>query len=120
MDTYRRCSDIAATHQVHCPAKAIAFLICGNFLRVPAREAKTCNPQCLERFAHACKAEDEEIFRTLYDDCAPFSGTVKLPVSGTDHTFPSNDAWLRQLCRKDLFAARRRALKSRGVPGSSG
>jgi uncharacterized LabA/DUF88 family protein len=43
-----------------------------------------------------------------------YGGTVKLPVSGTKHTFTSNDAWLHLLSHKDLFAVRRGVLKFRG------
>jgi uncharacterized LabA/DUF88 family protein len=39
---------------------------------------------------------------------------VKLPVSGNDHTFASNDAWLNALSLRDLFAVRRGVLKFRG------
>ncbi|MGC2212310.1 MAG: NYN domain-containing protein, partial [Silvibacterium sp.] len=64
--------------------------------------------------AHACKAADETVFRILYYDCAMYSGTVKLPVSGTSSTFTSSDAWLHTLSHKDLFAVRRGVLKFRG------
>ena len=64
-----------------------------RFLRVVAKKAKkTYDPDFIEKFAHACKAADEELFRILYYDCAPFGGTVKLPVSGAERKFASNDA----------------------------
>lgn len=50
----------------------------------------------------------------LYYDCAPYTGTVKLPVSGNTHTFTGSDRWLEELARKDLFAVRRGVLKFRG------
>ena len=93
----------------------IAILIDGGFLRVIAKKAhKTYNPDFIEAFAHACKAGDEDIFRILYYDCAQYGGTVRLPVSGAEHTYVSNDAWLHALSYKDLFAVRRGVLKFRG------
>lgn len=93
----------------------IAILIDGGFLRVVAKKAKkTYDPDFIEKFAHSCKSADETIFRILYYDCAMYSGTVKLPVSGTSFTFTSNDAWLHTLSHKDLFAVRRGILKFRG------
>jgi len=93
----------------------VAVLIDGGFLRVTAKKAKkTYNPEFIEKFAHACKAADESIFRILYYDCARYSGTVKQPVSGTDLIFQSSDAWLHALSHKDLFAVRRGVLKFRG------
>lgn len=95
-------------------AKAIV-LIDGGFLRVEARKAaKIYDPAFIEKFASACKGVDEELFRVLYYDCAPYTGTVKLPVSGTPFTFVGSDAWLHELSRKDLFAVRRGVLKFRG------
>lgn len=92
-----------------------AVLIDGGFLRVTAKRfKKTYDPDFIEIFAHACLASDERIFRVLYYDCAAYGGTVKLPVSGSSHTFVSNDAWLHALSHKDLFAVRRGVLKFRG------
>ena len=97
------------------PNFKVAVLIDGGFLRVVAKRAKKIyDPDFIEKFAHACQAVDEGIFRILYYDCAMYSGTVKLPVSGTSHTFTSNDAWLHTLSHKDLFAVRRGVLKFRG------
>jgi len=93
----------------------VAVLIDGGFLRVVAKKGKkTYDPDFIERSAHLCPSADESIFRILYYDCAMYSGTVKLPVSGTSHTFTSNDAWLHALSHKDLFAVRRGVLKFRG------
>jgi uncharacterized LabA/DUF88 family protein len=93
----------------------VAVLIDGGFLRVEAKRAKkTYNPDFIERFALACKAADESLFRILYYDCAQYAGTVKLPVSGKPHLFLSSDAWLHALSHKDLFAVRRGVLKFRG------
>jgi uncharacterized LabA/DUF88 family protein len=96
-------------------AKKIIVLIDGGFLRVRAVKADhKYDPSFIERFAHGCKADDEEVLRILYYDCAPYSGTVKLPVSGKQFTFEGSDKWLEELACKDLFAVRRGVLKFRG------
>jgi hypothetical protein len=70
-----------------------AILIDGGFLRVQTKRAKkTYNPNYIERFALACVANDEDLFRVLYYDCAPYTGSVKLPVSGNPHQFEGSDA----------------------------
>ncbi len=95
--------------------KRIAILIDGGFLRVNARKAgKTYNPSFIEQFALSCPAADEEIIRVLYYDCAPYTGSAKLPVSGASHTFDGSDEWLHDLSRRDLFAVRRGVLKFGG------
>jgi len=97
------------------PEIKVAILIDGGFLRVVARKARvTYDPEFIEKFAHLCRAADESIFRILYYDCAMYGGTVKLPVSGSAHTYASSDAWLHGLSHKDLFAVRRGVLKFRG------
>ena len=93
----------------------VAILIDGGFLRVQSKKAlRTYNPEYIERFALACKAADESLFRILYYDCAGYEGTVKLPISGRPFAFQSSDGWLNELSRKDLFAVRRGVLKFRG------
>lgn len=93
----------------------IIILIDGGFLRVHARKAnKSYTPDFIEKFAHSCKSADEEVFRVLYYDCAPYAGSVKLPVTGQAHQFQGSDQWLHELSRKDLFAVRRGILKFRG------
>lgn len=95
--------------------KKIVILIDGGFLRVKCGQAgKQYNPAFIENFAQLCKLQDEEILRVLYYDCAPYSGTVKLPVTGSSHTFAGSDKWLEDLARRDLFAVRRGVLKFRG------
>lgn len=93
----------------------VVILIDGGFVRVEAKKAKkTYDPDFIERFALNCKGADEDLFRILYYDCALYTGTVKLPVSGTPFTFQASDAWLHELSHKDLFAVRRGVLKFRG------
>jgi uncharacterized LabA/DUF88 family protein len=95
--------------------KKVVIFIDGGFLRIRARKAgKTYNPDFIEQFALSCRTADEEILRILYYDCAPFSGTVKLPVSGASHKLSGSDKWLEELAAKDLFAVRRGILKFRG------
>jgi uncharacterized LabA/DUF88 family protein len=96
-------------------ARRIAILIDGGYLRVKANKAgRTYNPRFIAAFARKCAVIDEEIFRVLYYDCAPYSGTVSLPVSGNQYTFVSSDKWLEELAGLDLFAVRRGVLKFRG------
>jgi uncharacterized LabA/DUF88 family protein len=68
----------------------------------------------IEAVAHACVHGDEDLFRILYYDCAPYSGTVQLPVSGAAKVFLPNDGWLKELATRELFAIRRGVLKFRG------
>lgn len=75
---------------------------------------KHYDPALIERFAHACIRDDEECLRILYYDCAPFSGSVKNPISGTQRPFEGSDHWLHQIAALDLFAVRRGVLKFRG------
>lgn len=93
----------------------IVVLIDGGNVRVLSRQAgRPYVPDFIERIAHACAAPDEVIHRILYYDCAPFTGTVRQPVSGQERVFDSSDGWLRELARRDLFAVREGVLKFRG------
>lgn len=95
--------------------KKAVVLIDGGYLRVIATKAgKTYDPTFIERFAHKCKTTDEDIFRVLYYDCAPYQGTQTLPVSGAPFTFAGSDLWLKDLAKRNLFAVRRGVLKFRG------
>lgn len=106
--------------------KRLVLLIDGGCLRQWASDAgKTYDPALIEKVARLCAAPaGEELFRVLYYDCPQYSGTVKLPVSGTDKSFTSNDGWMRDLAKRDLFAVRRGVLKFRGwkpkKPGVAG
>jgi uncharacterized LabA/DUF88 family protein len=93
----------------------VAVLIDGGHLRVLSRKAKqSYNPEFIEKIAHQCVLESENLLRILYYDCAPYSGEVKLPVSGDPFKFEGSDGWLKRLSEKDLFAVRRGVLKFRG------
>ena len=96
-------------------AKRIVILIDGAFLRARTVKAgKKYDPTFIEAFALGCKTGDEEILRVLYYDCAPYIGTVKLPVSGEPFVCARSDKWLEELACKDLFAVRLGVLKFRG------
>ena len=95
--------------------RKIAVMMDGGHTRVYAKKAGySYVPDYIEKIAHACALSDEEIYRVLYYDCAPFQGTATLPISGTKKTFVGADAWLHELSRKDYFAVRRGILKFRG------
>lgn len=72
------------------------------------------DPQFIDQVARASVAPQEELLRILYYDCAPFTGTVTLPVSGKEKRYEASDEWLNQLAQKELFAVRRGVLKFRG------
>lgn len=96
-------------------AKKIAVLIDGGFLRVIAKLAgKVYDPTFIEKVAKGCVGNDEELFRVLYYDCAPYVGRATQPVSGTPHEFKGSDAWLHELAARDFFAVRLGVLKFRG------
>lgn len=95
--------------------KKFALLIDGGYLRALCREAgRKYDPPYIEKVAHACLGADEEFLRVLYYDCAPFSGTAKLPVSKQAFQFSGTDDWLRELGQRELFAVRKGVLKFRG------
>lgn len=95
--------------------KKVAVMIDGGHLRVLARrDGHEYNPDFIEKFAHHCVAEDEQLLRVLYYDCAPYSGEAKLPVSGGIQKFAGNDGWLKDLASRDMIAVRRGVLKFRG------
>lgn len=95
--------------------KKLVLMIDGGCLRVAARKAKKkYDPDFIEAFCANCIAPDEELFRALYYDCAPYQGTQKLPVSGAIQTFADSGQWLRDLARRDLMAVRLGVLKFRG------
>jgi len=96
--------------------KRVALLIDGGHSRVVFRNAKKpYTPDSIECFADACiKRAEEDLIRVLYYDCAPFNGTVKLPVSGSPQIIKNDATWLSQLAAKDLFAVRLGVLKFRG------
>ncbi len=71
--------------------RSIVLLDGGN-VRVLVRKAgHNYVPDYIEKIAHACVLSEETLLRVLYYDCAPYSGTVKLPVSGTSKTFAGSD-----------------------------
>lgn len=95
--------------------KRIALLIDGGHLRALSRQAKLAFvPDFIERFAKECVDKSEELLRVLYYDCAPYAGTVRLPVSGKETVFKGDAAWINELAGRDFFAVRLGVLKFRG------
>jgi len=93
----------------------VAVLLDGGNTRVLARDAgKKYDPDYIALVAAACIQSGEDLLRILYYDCAPFNGSVKLPVSGIQKPFSASSAWLHELARKDHFAIRLGVLKFRG------
>lgn len=91
------------------------MFIDGGHLRVLVRQAGyRYDPDCIEAVAHARVAEDEALLRILYDDCAPYRGNPRLPVSGEPALFQGSDEWLKVLAAKPQFAVRLGAFKFRG------
>ncbi|HVW85024.1 MAG TPA: NYN domain-containing protein [Bryobacteraceae bacterium] len=87
----------------------------GGHLRVHAKRAgKQYDPAYIEKIGHACALPGETPHRIMYYDCAPFTGSAILPVSGQTKSFLGNDAWLKELSYKDLFSVRLGVLKFRG------
>ena len=103
-----------------------AVFIDGGHLRVLARQNEfRYDPDFIEAVALACVDPGEDLLRVLYYDCAPYQGSLRLPVSGQRQEFAGSDEWLRQLAAKRQFAVRLGTLKFRGfvpkrVPISSG
>src|SRR5438874_12361442 len=76
-------------------SKRVAVMLDGGHLRVYARKAgRQFDPNYIEKIALACAQQGEEIFRVLYYDCAPFSGTLTLPVTGAKKSYDKSDKWL--------------------------
>lgn len=106
--------------------KRTIVLIDGGFLRSQTNEAKKMyDVPFIEKFSLSCLAADEECLRILYYDCAPYTGSATLPISGAKRVFQGNDQWLHDIAALDLFAVRRGVLKFRGYvrkklsPGTS-
>lgn len=71
-------------------------------------------PDYIEKIAHACVLQDEQLYRVLYYDCAPYQGAATLPISGKKYQFQGSDKWLHELAHKDFFAVRLGTIKFRG------
>lgn len=92
-----------------------SVLIDGGYLRVLVRRAgMQYTPDYIEQVGKACLDPSETPLRILYYDCAPFNGTVPLPVSGQPRVFNQSDSWLNDLAQRELIAVRLGVLKFRG------
>ena len=100
--------------------KKVALMVDGGYLRALVNKSgenksgKIFNPEYIEKIVHASVASDEELYRALYYDCAPYVGVTPLPVSGDDYAFTGSDQWLHDLASRDMFAVRLGVLKFRG------
>jgi uncharacterized LabA/DUF88 family protein len=93
----------------------VAIMLDGGHVRVHARSAgRTYDPAYIEKIGLACALTGETIHRIMYYDCAPYTGSAILPVSGQRTTFAGSDAWLKTLSYKDPFSVRLGMLKFRG------
>ncbi|MCR9128732.1 MAG: NYN domain-containing protein [Alphaproteobacteria bacterium] len=93
----------------------VAILMDGGFTRVMGRAAGyQYNPDFIVALADCAVETPEVLHRVLYYDCAPYNGTLPLPVSGVEKEFNASGQWLDELARRNLFAVRRGVLKFRG------
>ena len=56
----------------------VTILIDGGYLRKAASPVYRYNPDFIQRIALSI-IHDEQLFRILYYDCDPYTGTVRLP-----------------------------------------
>ncbi len=95
--------------------KKTILLIDGGHLRALARaQGISYTPEFIERFSATLRAEEEDLVRVLYYDCAPFNGRKRRPVSNEIIEFNNSGQWLDDLASRDLFAVRLGILKWRG------
>ena len=95
--------------------KKTAVFIDGGHLRARAKSAgRAFTADFVVKVARAAVPVGDELFRIQYYDCEPFSGTVKLPVSGASKSYAANSPLLAELAREELVAVRRGVLKFRG------
>lgn len=95
--------------------KKTTILIDGGHLRSYAKLAKkTYTPQFVLDVAKKCLDQDEKLFRVIYYDCTPYTGTVKTQISGASRTFTGNDSFLNNLAEQEFVAVRKGVLKFRG------
>jgi uncharacterized LabA/DUF88 family protein len=93
----------------------VAVFIDGGHLRVCAKKAhKQYDPAFIVNAANSCVVAGEKLFRILYYDCDPYTGTVQLPVSGGQKSFNAPNNLLSDLGALEYVAVRRGILKFRG------
>ncbi len=92
-----------------------ALLIDGGYLRkIAVAAGNEYNPDFIERVAHSCFLENEEIYRVFYYDAPRYKGTVNRPISEREWKFQANNRWLEQIGKRDYFAVRLGKLTFRG------
>jgi len=76
-------------------------------------------PERIERIAHSCVADDEDLLRILYYDCPLNTDEQRIqkPISGKKTNLkrkPSENQWLTDLARRGLFGVVKGRLVLRG------
>lgn len=95
-----------------CSMKSLVLMLDGGHIgRMARRSGLPYGPDFIEAFAKGCTFPDEELFRVLYYDCAPYEGQHPLPVSGAIQTFARSRNWLEELAKRDLIAVKLGALR---------
>lgn len=93
----------------------IAILVDGGFLRASLKNGKFKESAGnIEKVSRMCARPEQNIFRILYYDCKPFSGNIRLPVSGETKEIDYPNRLLPKLAKLPLFATRVGELKHRG------
>jgi len=81
----------------------VAVFIDGGHLRSCARKAgKNFDQNFITQVAQSCVNGGENLFRILYYDCEPYTGKVKLPVSGTMTQISHPNSLLKNLAKQEL------------------
>lgn len=95
--------------------KKLSVLIDGGYLKkMMKQDGLFPDADAIEKVAHVCAREDEEVHRVLYYDCRAYEGTTAKPVSGETHEFAAIGSPVDDLTQKDLFSVRLGELRFRG------
>jgi len=103
--------------------KKVALFIDGGCLMDAVRSIRIKHspytPELIERIAHSCIAEDEDLLRILYYDCPLDTQEqhIQKPISGNKTKLkrkPSENQWLIDLARRDLFGVVKGRLVFKG------
>jgi uncharacterized LabA/DUF88 family protein len=92
--------------------KKLVLMLDGEHIGSMARrERLPYGPDLIEAFARNCAFPDEELFRVLYYDCAPYVGQHALPVSGSIQIFSQSGYWFKELAKKEPITVKLGAMK---------
>lgn len=77
----------------------IAILLDGDFSRrmIERKLGHNPNPSEIESFCKSVISPGEDLFKTVYYDCPPFSETRILPVSGKPYDFSRTKVYLKAM-----------------------